>query len=387
LPKVAAGSAAVIALLAVGAVFGSWLFWGPHQTRSLQRPTSPLVWKKLVLVGPDDNSVLAMAALNRLALWNLRQPPSNTTDAPTCANNPSVLTAQLPPDANGTPPITGLSMLSADYSSDGQLVRALGTSVDTNQLWVMSWQVDAPCVPASVAWGNYLSHVDDGTACAPVDMAYNEGLDVVAVAYRAPSDTPNKTDCNRVATFPVSMNAGPGLPQTGPPAAVHEGDGLTRYSYRTGDPPVKLAFGGGSLDQLLILTQGDNQQFIETLDTQLNPLGSPQAVRYGTAYSVMVNKGHTEILLQDRPGPFWTRPPSTWLSVNDGLLWVAHWDSDLNQLKSWIGGLPQITPPVGMSADGSLVVEITSDTDQYPVYEMYGEAGPVRFQPIRLLSY
>jgi hypothetical protein len=381
-PQAAIGAGAVVAVIALSTFVGSWLFWGPHQTRSLQRPVSPLVWKSLVLVGPDDRSVLALAALNRLALWNLQQPATSDSNLPACASNPSVLTAQLPPDASGAPPVTGLSMLSADYSSDGKLVRALGTSLNTNRLWVMTWKVDSPCDQLPVLWGDYLSHVDDGTACAPVDMAYNESLEVVAVAYKAPSDTPDKVDCDRVATYSVTADAGPGAPLTGPPEQMHEGDGLTRYSRRTSNPPVKLAFGDEHRDLLLVLTQGENLQFIETLDTQLNPLSTAQPVRYGTASSVMVNKGHTEIVQQDRAGPFWTRPPSTWLSVNDGL-WVAHWDSDVNQLRSWIGGLPQITPPVGVSADGQLIVEITSDADQYPVYEMYGQAGPVRFEPIR----
>jgi hypothetical protein len=372
-----------LALAGVAAclVAGSWLLWGPQPSGYLPRPESPLLWQNLVAVDPKDRFVLAAAAGNRLALWDLEGLSGPQAAAQACAGNPHVLNVQPPAPEGGSPP-TGLQMFSAGFNRDGTQFRAVGTSVTTNQVWVATWQTDAPCADAVWSWGNYASHPDEQTVCTAVDAAYSDSLQAVAVAYGPLSGARDSGACDRVADYPVSSDAGPMPAVIGPPAAGMA-DGLMAASRTTVHPPVKVIFDPFQA-RLLVLTKSDAQQFIEALDTNLSPIGSPQAVRYGTPYDVVVSKGHTDIVLQDDAGPFWTRPISTWLSVSQDAYWVANWDSDVNQLKSWIGGISKTRPPaVGISQDGGLIIEI-GDSDQYPIYQMYGQVGPFRFQPLRL---
>jgi hypothetical protein len=363
-------------------IAGSWLLWGPQPTGYLPRPGSPLLWQNLVAVDPTNRYILAAAAGNRLALWDrsIASASGPGVDPQSCAGNPHVLSVQPPVAPGGSQP-AGLQMFSAGFNQDGTQFRAVGTSLTTNQVWVATWQTSAPCADATWAWGDYASHPNDQTVCAAVDAAYSDMLQAVAVAYGPLSGARDTGACDRVANYAVSTSVGPSAPVVGPPAAG-QADGLSASSRRTDHSPVKVIFDPFQA-RLLVLTKGDNQQYIETLDTNLGPIGSPQPVRYGTPYDVVVSKGHTDIVLQDDAGPFWTRPISTWLSVDQDAYWVANWDSDVNQLRSWIGGVSKTRPPaVGISPDGGLIIEI-GDADQYPIYEMYGKVGPFRFQPVQ----
>ncbi|MBV9601446.1 MAG: ATP-binding protein [Chloroflexi bacterium] len=383
-PKAAALGGLGLAALVGCMVLGSWLLWGPQPSGYLERPGSPLLWQNLVAIDPTNRFVLAAAAGNQLALWD-RQSASVTGDgSQSCAANPHVLSVRPPvSEASGSAP-TGLQMFSAGFNRDGTQFRAVGTSVGTNQVWVATLTTSDPCADPVWSWGDYASHPDEQTVCTAVDAAYSDSLQAVAVAYGPLPGARDSGACDRVADYPVSSSVGPGAPVVGPPAAG-QADALSTTGHRTEHPPAKVIF-DPSQARLLTLTKGDNQQFIEILeavDANLSPTNPPQPVRYGTPYDVVVSKGHTDIVLQDDAGPFWTRPISTWLSVSQDAYWVANWDSDVNQLKSWIGGISRTTPPaVGISPDGGLIIEI-GDSDQYPVYEMYGHVGPFRFQPFQ----
>jgi hypothetical protein len=374
-PRLAVFAGLAVGLMAIGGVLSSWLLFGPHPSGYLPRPANSLLWQS-VFVDPTDRFVAAAAAGNQFALWDRTSEFVNNPALPACARNPGVLTASLPPGESAAVP----QMLSAGFSDDGSQVQALGTSVITNQLWVATWSTSKPCEGSPWLWGNYYSHLDNGTTCWAADMAYSDIRNTVAVAYKPLPGTSNPAECALVAAYSVAPT-GPAPAVSGPQAVTTPGDGLSAVAHATRYQPVKVVF-EKDLDRMLVLTQGDATQYIEIFDSQWNSLGPPQRVRYGIPYGVAVSKGHTTIVLRDDPGPFWTRPISTWLSVQPGFFWAANWDSDVNQLRSWIGGLPRISPPaIGVSADGSLIVEI-GDADSYPTYEMYGQAGPFRFRPV-----
>ncbi|MBV9581177.1 MAG: hypothetical protein JO057_21555 [Chloroflexi bacterium] len=382
-PRAAAVAGLGLAGLGTVLVLTSWLLWGPQPTGYLQAPGSPLLWQNLVAVDPTDRFVLAAAAGNQLALWDRNASTPADSGGQACGGNPIVLSVKPPASDTGAPPPVGLQMFSAGFNSSGTQFRAVGTSVSSSQVWVATWQTGDPCAQPVWSWGDYASHPDDQTVCTAVDAAYSDSLQSVAVAYGPLPGAGDTGACNRVADYPVRATAGPRAPAIGP-AAAGQADALSTIGHQTDHPPVKVIF-DPSLARLLVLTRGDTQQFIEALDAADNNLlsrASPQPVRYGTPYDVVVNEGHTDIVLQDDPGPFWTRPMSTWLSVSQDAYWVANWDSDMNQLKSWIGGVSKTTPPaVGISPDGGLIIEI-GDAQRYPVYEMYTRVGPFRFQPV-----
>ncbi|MBV9175246.1 MAG: hypothetical protein JOZ81_34760 [Chloroflexi bacterium] len=358
-PTIGMIAASAAAIAAVVFVLVSWFTWGPHQRSTLPGPK--LVYSGRVAFDPHDRYVLAQVTPpDSILVWDRFNPQADATSL-NCGTNPSLLTMDFPSGLGH-----GAALQSAEFSQDGQSVRAIGTSISDGRLWILTWSLGALCNPPTLLAGDYPSHADSGATCAAQDVAYNETLQKAAVAYDAVSGTDAAETCHLIALLPVEQATEIGQ---------SSGASLRELGRRTTYTPITLAFEPVS-GSLLVLTQGsDQQQYSEGFDMQLRA-GTPRSLQRRGGYGIFIVNGHMNVVVEVDPfkssQPFWTRPPLSWFMPQQGLL-IEDWDSDLNLLRFWVSGAIQGNrPPAGFSADGKWLVVIRDGADQ-PVYEMTSE--------------